>query len=299
MATTYTPLIKKQIKLYKKYGITNYTIVNNKITINSSVHLDLTTIDVDTFKNVTIKGYLSLVNLTKAKVGSFNGLTIHGSLYLNSLTKADVGLFDGLNVMNGLVLRSLIKANDGLFNGLYLNDILSLDSLTITKIDTFKNININGWLHLDSLSYHLRRNIYANFHKILDGYNKERGYCYFDGILRKVVSVKQLGEYTIYLTPFDYVVQKGDYTAHARTIEEGISDVSLKILAEEYQENLTLDTKLNKQLYRLITGACELGTNNWINKNNIQVEEISVKELIPLLEKTNAYGLNKIKSLVK
>jgi len=56
---------------------------------------------------------------------------------------------------------------------------------------------------------------------------------------------------------------------------------------------------LNKHIYRLITGACELGCNDWIRNNNIQVEEISVRDLIPLLEKTNAYGVEKIKNLVK
>ena len=254
--TTYSPIIEKQIELYKEYGITDYTIVDDKITIHSTVNLyDFKTIDVDTFKNVTINGNLYLNSLTTADVGLFNGLNLNGSLDLNSLTKAEVGSFNG--------------------------------------------VNLNGYLYLDSLPSKLRAEIRNNIPKLTKGYNKERGYCFFDGILRKVISVKQLGEYTIYLTPFEYVVQKGEYTAHAKTIEKGIEDISFKILAKEYKENLTLDTILNKDLYRAITGACELGTNNWIKQNNIQVEEISVRELIPLLEKTNAYGLNKIKNLVK
>jgi len=155
------------------------------------------------------------------------------------------------------------------------------------------------YIYLNSLFKDYRLKLINDENKLTEGYNKERGYCYFDGILRKVISVKTIGEYTIYLTPFDYVVQKGEFTAHAESIENGISDINYKILAKEYKEKLTLDTILNKELYRLITGACELGTDNWIKNNNIQVEEISVRELIPLLEKTKAYGLDQIKSVIK
>ena len=335
--TTYTPLIEKQIKLYKKYGITDYTIVNNKITINSSVYLYDESIDVDTFKNVYINGNLVLVNLTnadvgmfdgtyiygylnlssldetkagvfkglvvydwielsslfKAEVGTFDGLNINGGLSLESLTNAEVGLFIGLNLNGYLDLSSLTKVDDGLFNGLNLNGSLTLNSVLTEKLDLLNGINHNGKLYINYKS------IKSVNTKLTDGYNKKRGYCYFDGILRSVLSVKTIGEYKIYLTPFDYVVQKGDYTAHAESIEKGISDVNFKILAIQYQENLTLDTMLNKHIYRLITGACELGCNDWIRNNNIQVEEISVRDLIPLLEKTNAYGVEKIKNLVK
>ena len=62
------------------------------------------------------------------------------------------------------------------------------------------------------------------------------------------------------------------------------------------------------KLYRTITGACDNGVQNWLRTNNIPfkvidnetIEEkpITAEELLPLLEKTEAYGLNKIKSLI-
>jgi len=50
--------------------------------------------------------------------------------------------------------------------------------------------------------------------------------------------------------------------------------------------------------YRAITGACKLGIANWMKQNGIAADEMRVSELLPMLEKTNAYGLDKLKSLI-
>jgi hypothetical protein len=54
------------------------------------------------------------------------------------------------------------------------------------------------------------------------------------------------------------------------------------------------------------SGACEFGVKNWIQENipakvrdKIIKNGIAVKELLPLLEKTDAYGLAKLKALIK
>ena len=60
-----------------------------------------------------------------------------------------------------------------------------------------------------------------------------------------------------------------------------------------------METVMTDNYYRLITGACEIGVKRWKENNNIKVESMTVKELLPLLQKTNAYGYEKLKSLVK
>ena len=57
--------METQIKLLKKYGITDYSIKNNKIIINSSIYLGLlTSVHKDFLKNTTINNslYLDSVN---------------------------------------------------------------------------------------------------------------------------------------------------------------------------------------------------------------------------------------------
>ena len=83
--------IKLQIELLKKYGVSDYTVENNKITINGYLDLSsLTTADKDFLKGTTINGSLYLSSLTTADKDFLKGTTINGSLYLSSLTTADI-----------------------------------------------------------------------------------------------------------------------------------------------------------------------------------------------------------------
>ena len=61
--------LNAQIALLKRYGVRDYTIENDKITINGS---------------------LDLRSLTSADKDFLKGTTINGSLYLSSLQNAEV-----------------------------------------------------------------------------------------------------------------------------------------------------------------------------------------------------------------
>jgi len=60
--------------------------------------------------------------------------------------------------------------------------------------------------------------------------------------------------------------------------------------------------------YRLLTGACEEGVKQWMQNNGVEysikddsvIEKQPIKaiDLLPMLEKSNAYGIEKIKSLI-
>jgi hypothetical protein len=61
--------------------------------------------------------------------------------------------------------------------------------------------------------------------------------------------------------------------------------------------------------YRVITGACELGCKDFMNKNNISyrvntdeelevVDDITASELLVMLEKNNSFGLERFRNLV-
>ena len=149
----------------------------------------------------------------------------------------------------------------------------------------------------------------SNIKQLKRGYNKENNYCYFDGILTKVLRVSKKKEYTIYTTPVGFVAEKGDFTAHGSSVKKAIQDVEFKIVAEKLKnEPIHPDTLLTVKHYRLITGACDSGCRGFmqangieykiVDKETVEVTPIKAKDLLPILEKSNAYGIEKIKSLL-
>lgn len=76
--------------------------------------------------------------------------------------------------------------------------------------------------------------------------------------------------------------------------------LGLKLLLRNSRKTrLIKDTIISVQYYRIITGACQQGCESWIKANNIKKDKYKASELLPILEKTNAYGLGKFKSLLQ
>jgi hypothetical protein len=97
-----------------------------------------------------------------------------------------------------------------------------------------------------------------------------------------------------------FIAQKDGFSAHGETVKKAISDLQFKIQSEKLTNSpITMNTVITDNYYRLITGACEMGVKNWRESNGITVEEITVAELLPILEKTNAYGVERFKSLIQ
>ncbi|CDS93432.1 hypothetical protein BN1088_1431503 [Sphingobacterium sp. PM2-P1-29] len=96
-----------------------------------------------------------------------------------------------------------------------------------------------------------------------------------------------------------YVAEKDNFYAHGETVKKAIGDLNFKIVSEKLKnEPIEADTIITVNHYRLVTGACELGTKAWMEQNNIQVDSIRADELLLLLRKTHAYGLERFERLV-
>ena len=96
-----------------------------------------------------------------------------------------------------------------------------------------------------------------------------------------------------------YLVNEGNYWAHGDTLKKAKEDLQFKIISEKLKkEPIKADTIITIQYYRLLTGACEFGCKSWMEQNNITKEKIKAKDLLPILEKTNAYGLESFKKLI-
>jgi len=291
----------KQIKLLKKYGVNNYSVdENEKIIINGSLYLrSLQTCDKDFLKDTTINGDLDLRSLQSCDKDFLKYTIINGDLYLSSLQTCDKDFLKYTIINGDLDLSSLQSCDKDFLKYTTINSDLDLSSLQSCDKDFLKYTTINSDLYLSSLQTCDKEILRKNVKQLKLGYNKKGSYCYFDGILSKVIAVTEKKGYTIFTTPFEFIVKKGRYTAHGKSVKEAIKDVEFKAITQKLKKApIKEDTIINIQYYRTITGACEQGCRSWINRNNIEVTEIKAKDLLPLLEKANAYGLNKFKKLI-
>ena len=218
---------------------------------------------------------------------------------------------DDTIIINGsLDFRSLTSADKDFLKGTTINGYLDLRSLTSADKDFLKGTTINGSLDFRSLTSADKDFLKGNISKLKEGYNQKDNYCFFDGILSTVLSVHKRNEYTLYKTHFEFIVQKGKYTSHGKTIKKAIKDCEFKIISEKLKkEPIKKDTLITVKYYRLLTGACDLGVRGFMQKNEIpfnvvdeqtvETKPIKAVDLLPILEKDNAYGLEKIKSLLQ
>jgi len=142
------------------------------------------------------------------------------------------------------------------------------------------------------------------------------GYCF---VIEDTTTKKGIRIYTGYNLPTmtkgvlnkepQFVAEKDGFMAHGITVKKAITDLQFKIVSEKLEhEPIKPDTKLTVKYYRTLTGACDAGCREWMTRNKIpftiegedtvEVKPIKAKDLLPLLEKSNAYGVDKFKSLL-
>jgi len=98
---------------------------------------------------------------------------------------------------------------------------------------------------------------------------------------------------------FCFVSEKENFFAHGKTVKKSIEDLNFKIISEKLKKDpINKDTVITINYYRIITGACEQGVNSWIKQHGITKTKYKAIDLLPLLEKTGAYGVEKFKSLI-
>ncbi len=106
-----------------------------------------------------------------------------------------------------------------------------------------------------------------------------------------------------------FVAEKGKFYAHGETPKKAIGDMQFKIVAEKLKNDpIKPDTEFTVKYYRLLTGACDFGCRSFmdankipytvIDGNTVEKKPIKAKDLLPILQKNNAYGLEKFKQLI-
>ncbi len=206
-------------------------------------------------------------------------------------------------------------------DNLVIDNLNAMDS-SLTELP--KNLVVYGGLDveytiIDYLSYDcLVSTIYCNFEvndkryeKVSAGYYKlkdeivhishpsGREFLYVDRILSEVVEKKG----NVYHVrngvnkPISYVITDGNnHWAHGGTLEKAKQDLHYKMSIRDKSEykDLTLDSELTFDeavaCYRVITGACKLGTNNYLEHRlpTPNKEKYTIREMIELTK--NEYG---------
>ena len=116
-------------------------------------------------------------------------------------------------------------------------------------------------------------------------------YLYCDGILTHIRCKRELQGYTLYVGKIkgQNVVSDGEHYAHCKTLREGIADIAFKRAADrgaEQYRGLSLDTELTvdeaKTMYRVITGACQAGTERFVSSLGQLKEKYTIAEMLEI-----------------
>ena len=220
------------------------------------------------------------------------GLTVGGSLYLYNAPIT--ALPEGLTVGGGLDLRN--TPITALPKGLTVGGWLDLRGTGITALP--EGLTVGGGLDLRNTPITTP----ANYKKLKNGMYVPGKYLYADNILTHVKNAREKDGYTFYegKIPGRNVVFDGKNYAHCKTFREGLEDLAFKSAetrgAEQY-ENLTLDSELPleeaKTMYRVITGACRAGTENFLSTITPK-EKYTVREIIEIT--AGQYGAGRFKA---
>ena len=271
---------------------TKITMLRNNLTLESlwAIESSLTELP----KGLKVKDNLDISNTDITEIPNdceFGCLNMKGTkikklrdnLVIDSLNAMESSLTElpkNLVVYGGLVIENTII------------DYLSYDCLA-TRVYCDFDLKDERYEKVCNKFYKLKDEIVHISHPSC------REFLHVDGILSEVIENKG----NVYHVrnginrSISYVVTDGNnHWAHGKTLDKAKQDLIYKMSVRDKSEyeKLTLESELNfieaVACYRVITGACKLGTNNYIENRlpKPHKEKYTIKEIIELTE--NEYG---------
>ena len=165
-----------------------------------------------------------------------------------------------------------------------------------------ENLTVGGYLYLEGCNIKDEKAEREKVHTLLAGDYVPGRYLYADNMLTHVRTVRQVGEYTLYIGKIrgKNVVSDGTHYAHCKKLRDGIADLLFKTKADRgasQYKDLTLDSVVKTEdaivMYRVITGACRQGTQSFIDGLGELKEAYTVREIVELT--AGHYGAERFK----
>ena len=194
-------------------------------------------------------------------------------------------------------LEEMMKENGGwldlsgtqitsLPEGLTVGGSLYLSGTLITSLP--EGLTVGGSLDLSGTLINDRDKELKKVRSLQDGDHTDK-YIYCDNILTHIKSKKKIGKYTFYIGKIKNrnVVTDGELYAHCASFKEGVLDIEFKKSKDRGSEqyaNLKLDSTLTYDeavvCYRIITGACRQGTQQFLDSLREKKKSYTIAEII-------------------
>ena len=178
---------------------------------------------------------------------------------------------------------------------------LDLRGTQITSLP--ENLTVGGSLDLNGTPIESKEEEKKKVRSLKNGDYGEGKYLYCDDTLIHVKRKKKIGEYTYYVGKIKGMnaIYDGENYAHCKDFKDGVNDLAFKKAkdrgADQYMD-YTMDTVVSfedaKTMYRIITGSCKAGTEQFVNGLRSVKEQYTVREIIEITK--NAYRGDVFKS---
>ena len=233
----------------------------------------------DTLQDEQIKT-TNTTNIVKASDGSGTPFVVNIEIP-NSVTHIEYWAFSHKQLTSVEIPNSVTHIKNGAF---------SHNKLTSVEIP-------NSVTHIGSFAFDI--NVEIN--------QGERKIRMIDGIATVIIKEKKVEDFKVFEAEFFntgekcFVAEKGEFKAHGKTLKTALEDVNFMFLLhniniEEIKKEIEKTGKITLEQFRLITGACQIGCENFLKEEQIIKKELSIKEAINLLE--NKHGWDKLKEVV-
>src|SRR6185312_1254777 len=232
----------------------------------------------------SVGGYLSVDGAAKLDALTSVGgdLSVNGTAKLDAPALTSVGGY--LSVDGAAKLDALTSVG----GDLSVNGTAKLDAPALTSVGGYLRVyntaklpkNIVG---NDAKAKQMAISLRFNLRVALRMSFLLNGFLFADGILGKVLGKKEIGANVVYELAIrgglkkTFCVQNGETFSHGDTIEKAIADLRYKISDrdtskfEHWKNNLDQKITVDEAIaaYRTITGACEMGTKQFVESIDV------------------------------
>ena len=154
-----------------------------------------------------------------------------------------------------------------------------------------ENLTVGGWIDIRKTPIESKEEEAKKIKRLKNGDYVEGRYLYCDDSLIHVKRKRKIGEYTYYVGKIKGMnaIFDGENYAHCKDFKDGANDLAFKKAkdrgAEQYRD-YTMDTVVSfddaKTMYRIITGSCKAGTEQFVNGLKSVKEQYTVREIIDI-----------------